>query len=76
MITNWQTQRTMTGRQYSAALKALGLNQSSAARYLGIPPRQSRRYVSGDAEIPTPTALLLRSLIAHGDKPIVPTGEN
>lgn len=60
--------KPMTGAEYSATVDRLGLNQSSAARLLDILPRQSRRYVAGDADIPQPTARYLRLLLALGIK--------
>jgi hypothetical protein len=50
----------------------LGLNLASAGRYLGRSARTSHRYSRGDAEIPAAEVLLLRSLLAHGDAPVVP----
>ena len=63
---DWLQDRALSPKGYERALVELGLNQSSAARFLGISGRQSRRYVAGDANVPPPIALLLRALIAHG----------
>jgi hypothetical protein len=71
-MSEWQKDRTMTGRQYKLIIKALGLNQAAAGRYTGVSARTSRRYITGHAEVPTSTALLLRSLVAHGETPVVP----
>ena len=71
-MSEWQKERQMTPRQYSMIIKQLGLNKASAGRYTGVSGRTSHRYISGDAAIPTATALLLRSLVAHNERPIVP----
>ena len=55
----------MTATEYSTILARLDLSQVAAARLLGIGDRTSRRYAAGDAEIPEPTAILLR-LLARG----------
>ena len=54
----------MTPAEYAAILARLDLSQVGAARLLGIGERTSRRYAAGDAEIPEPTAILLRLLAA------------
>jgi hypothetical protein len=53
----------MTSKQFCTALEMLGLSQVGAAKLLGIADRTCRRYVSGDAEVPGPTAKLLRLAI-------------
>ena len=62
----------MTASQYSAALAALGLSQSSAARWLEIGVRTSHGYANGET-IPESVAKLLRLMvrlkIAPGDVP-------
>jgi hypothetical protein len=68
----WQYDRSMSPRGYERTILALGLNQSSAGRYLGVSARTSRRYLSGDAAIPAVTVLFLRSCLAHKVKPVVP----
>jgi len=62
----------MTGRQYKLIIKQLGLNQAAAGRYTGVSARTSRRYITGEAEVPTATALLLRALVAYQEEPVVP----
>jgi len=69
---DWQMQRSMSPKAYERTIDALGLNQASAGRYLGVSARTSRRYVSGDAVIPAVTVLFLRSCIAHKVTPVVP----
>lgn len=55
----------MTALQFRAALSRLGVSQLEIARRLGLGARTVRRYAAGDAEIPEPTAILLR-LLASG----------
>jgi hypothetical protein len=69
---NWQERRTMTPAEYAGALEVLGLNISSAGRYLGCSARTSMRYIRGESEVPVAEVLLLRALIAKRIKPIVP----
>ena len=71
-MSGWQHERTMTPRQFERTIKALGLSQAAAARYLGHSERQARRYVTGEAKVPEAEALLLRSLLASGEVPVVP----
>lgn len=54
----------MTPEQYRAALVKLELTQVGAAELLGVDGRTSRRYAAGDADIPRPTAKLLRLMLA------------
>ena len=69
---DWQLERSMSPRAYRRAITALGLNQASAGRYLGVSARTSRRYCTGDAEVPVSSALLLRACIAYKVTPVVP----
>jgi len=69
---DWQMERSMSPRAYRRAITALGLNQASAGRYLGVSARTSRRYCTGDTEVPVAAALLLRACIAHKVEPLVP----
>jgi len=69
---NWQHERSMTPRQYAHTLELLGLSQLAAGRYLGVSGRTSRRYCTGDAAIPPAHALLLRALLHHRERPVVP----
>jgi hypothetical protein len=57
----------MTPAEYRSILARLDLSQAGAAKLLGIGLRQSARYAAGGkgAEIPEPTARLLR-LLARG----------
>jgi len=54
----------MTPKQFRTALKRLGLNQTQAAKRLGVTPRAVRFWVSGDRSIPEPVAILLRTWLA------------
>lgn len=54
----------MTPDEYSAAIEALGLSQLAAAKLLGVDGRTSRRWVSGERDVPEPAARFLRYLIA------------
>jgi transcriptional regulator with XRE-family HTH domain len=58
----------MTGKQYKAALAALGMTQEDAAAFLHISLRTSSGYANG-APIPEATAKLLRLMIDTGRKP-------
>jgi transcriptional regulator with XRE-family HTH domain len=42
----------MTAKQLQKLLDGIGLSQVSAAKRIGISPRQMRRYCSGEAKIP------------------------
>jgi transcriptional regulator with XRE-family HTH domain len=56
----------MTGDEYRNAIAALGLQQTEAARLLGVDERTSRRWASGEREIPPPVARFLQLLLATG----------
>lgn len=49
--------------EYSRAIDRLGWSQVGAAKALGIDPRTSRRYASGDLAMPSALRLLLRVLV-------------
>lgn len=51
-------------KQFNDALEKLGLSQVGAAKVLGITDRTCRRYAAGAAEVPQPTAKLLRLALA------------
>jgi hypothetical protein len=59
----------MSPAQYRKAIAALGLNQTEAAHFLGVTPRQSRRYAAGDRDIPEATVKLLKLMIERKIKP-------
>jgi DNA-binding transcriptional regulator YiaG len=54
----------MTADEYRTAIEALGLSQIEAARLLGVDARTSRRWASGEREVPPPAVRFLRYLIA------------
>lgn len=54
----------MTPDEYRSAIEALGLSQVAAAKLLGVDDRTSRRWASGERDIPGPAARFLRYLIA------------
>ena len=56
----------MTSDQYRAAIETLGLSQVAAAKLLGVDPRTSRRWASGERDVPAPAERFLRYLIATG----------
>jgi len=54
----------MTAEDYRGAIERLGLSQNAAARLLGVDERTSRRWVSGERDVPEPAARFLQYLIA------------
>jgi DNA-binding transcriptional regulator YiaG len=60
----------MTPNQYRTAIAKLGLSQVKAALFLGVSPRQSRRWALGESPIPEGYAMLLRLMIRHGLTPV------
>ena len=68
---SWQ-RREMTPREYMHTIELLGLSQLAAGRFLGVSGRTSRRYATGDAMVPAAHALLLRAMLHHRDRPVVP----
>jgi DNA-binding transcriptional regulator YiaG len=64
-----ETGRRMTPKQYADAIDRLGLSQVAAGRFLGINPRQSRRWIAGDARVSESAAKLLRLMIKLKLKP-------
>jgi hypothetical protein len=58
----------MTKDQYRDAIGRLGLNQVSAAKFLGISIRTSHGYANGET-IPRAIELLLRLMLREGIKP-------
>lgn len=72
---DWQGQRTMTARQFKAVIREMGMSQAGAGRFIGVSERTAHRMVSGETEVPASVALLLRSMLAHKERPIVPAWE-
>jgi hypothetical protein len=56
----------MDAIEYRAALKALGLSQSTAGPWLGISRRQAERYASAYQQVPMPVAKLIRLVVRLG----------
>ena len=54
----------MTAEEYRDLIAALGLSQVDASILLGVDQRTSRRWASGEREVPQPVARFLRFLIA------------
>lgn len=54
----------MTPAEYRSAIEQLGLSQVAAAKLLGVDERTSRRWVSGERDVPAPAARFLQYLIA------------
>lgn len=59
----------MTWSQYRDAIAALGLNQITAAKFLGVDDRTSRRWSSGDTAVPAAVSMLLHLMIDLGINP-------
>ena len=55
----------MTGEEYRAAIKRLGLSQVQAAKFLGVDATTSRRWIADKHGIPEAVAMLLRVMIRH-----------
>ena len=54
----------MTGRQFRAAIRRLGLSQAGAARLLGIDARTARRWVLNERRIPETAIIVLNLMLA------------
>ena len=54
----------MTGEEYRAALHQIGMSQVGAARFFGVAPSTSRRWIAGQLVIPPAVAMLLCVMIA------------
>ena len=70
---DWQFMRSMTAGEFRQAIALLGMSQAAASRYLGLSERQVARMVHAEADVPVPVALLLNSLLAHKERPDVPS---
>jgi DNA-binding transcriptional regulator YiaG len=69
---NWQEQRTMSALQFRKTIKTLGMSKGAFGRYTGISQRTVFRIAKGQSQLPASAVLLLRSLVAHGEQPVVP----
>jgi DNA-binding transcriptional regulator YiaG len=56
----------MTPDEYRTIIERLGLSQVAAAHLLGVDARTSRRWASGERDIPPPAQRFLRFLIVIG----------
>jgi DNA-binding transcriptional regulator YiaG len=74
-MNDWQNQRRMTATQFKRICKQLDISKAAAGRYIGVSLRRLRRITKGESEVPESAALLLRSLVAHNEKPVVPKWE-
>jgi DNA-binding transcriptional regulator YiaG len=54
----------MTADEYREALARLDLSQVAAARLLGVDDRTSRRWATGERDVPGPASRFLNFLIA------------
>jgi transcriptional regulator with XRE-family HTH domain len=60
---------SMSATEYRDALAKLGLTQVGAARLMGVSDRTSRRWASGEQDIPPPVERLIRAYI-DGYRPL------
>jgi DNA-binding transcriptional regulator YiaG len=56
--------RTVTPKQFKAAIEALGLSQGRAARLCGFHARTAKRWAGGQRKVPEPVSILLRLMQA------------
>lgn len=59
----------MTGPQYAKAIASLGLNQATAAEFLGVSLRSSHGYANGTQEVTLVISRLLRLMLRLGLDP-------
>lgn len=59
----------MTGNQLQKMLDAAQLSQVGAAAEIGISPRQMRRYIAGEHDIPRVVIFALRWILAVKSDP-------
>lgn len=59
----------MSPDRYAKVIAKLGLSQVGAAEFLGYDPRTSRRWISGDLEVPKVVAMLLEFMVRKRAKP-------
>ena len=68
----WQLERSMTPEQLEWYLKKLEMSYMGFGRYVGCSERKVRRMIRGEVAVDVAYALLLRSLVYHKEKPMVP----
>ena len=54
----------MSADEYRDAIAQLDLSQAAAARLIGVDERTSRRWATGERDVPPPAERFLRYLIA------------
>jgi hypothetical protein len=59
----------MTPKRYAEVIEKLGLSQVGAAKFLDYDPRTSRRWISGEQEVPMVVAMLLELMVKTKSKP-------
>jgi DNA-binding transcriptional regulator YiaG len=59
----------MTAEEFRAAIDEIGLSQVQAARMLNANERTARRWASGEIDIPTPVAIVLRLMLRYRISP-------
>lgn len=67
----WQKQRRISRRQFTLFLDKHQLRHEDMGRYLDVSTRTIARYVKG-TKIPAAVSLLIASLDARGEAPLVP----
>lgn len=68
---SWQERRT-TAKKFKTMLLAVGLNQTTGARYLGMSVRTVRRMTAGTGKVPDAVMLLLHLMKKHDEEPDIP----
>lgn len=63
IVNNSAGGRTLTPRQFKAAIKALGLSQGRAAKLCGYYSGTAKKWASGGRKVPEPVAILLRLML-------------
>jgi plasmid maintenance system antidote protein VapI len=66
---DWLKKRTMRGSQLKMIAIEWEVTQSYLGQFLGRSERTLRRMIAGDTKIRPAEALLLNSMIEHGERP-------
>lgn len=69
---DWQKKRTMKAAQLKMICIEWDISQNAMGRYLGRSPRHLRRMIAGQVKIKPVEAMLINSLIAHDERPLLP----
>ena len=72
---NWQNERTMTATQFKRIVKDTGNEQGRGRALYRCVAAQVAPHHQGAVGGAESAALLLRSLVAHGETPVVPKWE-